>query len=501
MLVKILSSSYLGIEPFLVEVEVDITNGLPIFNIVGLGDTTISESKDRIRAAIKNMGYLLEPRRIIVNLTPTNVRKSGSHFDLPIAIGIMLGMKFFSDYNNILREYIVMGELSLTGEVRRSEGIISGVLMAKSLGYKGVIIPEANLEEAEIIEGIDIVPVKNIRDVVNFVQEKRKIKTRKKEKEIVKNIGLDMCDVKGQSQAKRALEISAAGGHNLLMIGAPGSGKSILAKRIVGILPPMTEKEIIETTKIYSVAGELNENLPIIVERPFRAPHHTSTITSIVGGGRIPKPGEISLANNGVLFLDEFTEFDREVIESLREPLEERNLSVTRSIGKIEYPAKLIFIGACNPCPCGNYFDEGMCTCTPYDLRRYSKKISGPIIERIDLYVEIHRLSEEEMLSQGETEGSDRIRERVIKAREIQRSRFGEEKVNSEMTNKEIEKFCIINSESETVLRQAIRNLNLSMRTYHKILKVARTIADLEERKSIEKKHILEAISFRKKTL
>lgn len=350
MLVKVLSSSYLGIEPFLVEVEVYVTNGLPIFNIVGLGDTTISESKDRIRSGIKNMGYFLEPRRVVVNLTPANIKKRGSHFDLPIAIGIMIGMKFISDYKGVLKDYILMGELSLTGEVRGVEGIINGVLLAKSKGFKGVIIPEENMDEASIIKDIEIIPIKNIRDVVKFIEEgvvrsKRVLNVSK-----VYQNNLDMQDVKGQIRAKRALEIVAAGGHNIIMVGSPGSGKSMLAKRLIGILPPMSESEIIETTKIYSIAGELNERVPIVVNRPFRDPHHTSTATSIIGGGRVPKPGEISLANNGVLFLDEFTEFDRVVIESLREPLEEKRISITRSLGKMEFPAKLIFVAACNPC-------------------------------------------------------------------------------------------------------------------------------------------------------
>ncbi|MGL6023293.1 MAG: YifB family Mg chelatase-like AAA ATPase [Cetobacterium sp.] len=350
MLVQVLSSSYLGIEPFLVEVEVDVTNGLPIFNIVGLGDATISESRDRIRSGIKNMGYLLEPRRIVVNLTPANIKKRGSHFDLPIAIGIMIGMKFISDYQGILKDYLLMGELSLTGEVRRADGIISGVLLAKSKGFKGVIIPEENLEEASIIKNIDIIPVKNLRDVVKFIEEG--VVRSKRVNNIVSEVknNLDMWDVKAQINAKRALEIVAAGGHNIIMVGAPGSGKSMLAKRISTILPPMSEEEIIETTKIYSIAGELSERTPIVLNRPFRDPHHTSTTTSIIGGGRTPKPGEISLANNGILFLDEFTEFDRVVIESLREPLEEKRISITRSLGKMEFPAKLIFIAACNPC-------------------------------------------------------------------------------------------------------------------------------------------------------
>lgn len=498
MLVKVLSSSYLGIEPFLVEVEVDITNGLPIFSIVGLGDITITESKDRIRSGIKNMGYMLEPRRIVVNLTPANIRKSGSHFDLPIAIGIMIGMRFIKDYKGILNNYLLMGELSLTGEIRRVDGVISGVLLAKEKGFEGVIIPEENLEEASIIKGIQILPVKNLRDVVKFIEEDKIISKRVLNNIEFKKSILDMVDVKGQSKAKRALEISAAGGHNIIMIGAPGSGKSMLAKRLVTILPEMTENEIIETTKIYSVAGELSDKKPIISSRPFRDPHHTSTTSSIIGGGRIPKPGEISLANNGVLFLDEFTEFDRVVIESLREPLEEKRVSITRSLGKMEFPAELIFVAACNPCACGNGFDEELCTCTPYDIRRYQRKLSGPIIDRIDLYVEIYRLNENEILNEEKGDTSEIIKQRVLNVREIQNKRFCGYKLNRDMSNSEIEKYCILDKESQSIIRNAIRTLNLSMRTYHKILKVARTIADLDNKEYINKNHLLEAINLRK---
>lgn len=498
MFVKILSSSFLGIEPFLVEVEVDIINGFPLFNIVGLGDTTISESKDRIRSAIKNMGFILEPKRIIVNLTPASIRKTGSHFDLPIGIGIMIGMRLFKDRRNILDKYIFMGELSLTGEVRGVKGVINAVLLAKEKDIKGVVIPYENYKEAALIDGIDIIPVKNLRDVIKFIENNERVEIKKEEKKINKKIELDMRDVKGQSMVKRALEICGAGEHNILMVGSPGSGKSMLAKRLITILPNMTQEEIIESTKIYSISGELKDGDYIIDRRPFRDPHHTATMSAIVGGGRFPRAGEVSLASNGVLFLDEFTEFDKGVIESLREPLEEKRISISRNYGKMEFPANIIFIGACNPCPCGNAFDSELCVCSSYDIRRYSKKLSGPIVDRIDLYVEVYRLTEEEMLAEEISDSSDEIRKRVINAREIQRKRYGENKTNGNMTSEEIEKYCKLDESSEKIIREAINSLNMSMRTYYKILKVARTIADLSGCENIEKQHLLEAITYRK---
>lgn len=499
MLVKILSASYLGIEPFLVEVEVDITNGLPIFTIVGLGDTVISESRDRIKSAIKNMGYNLEPKRIVVNLTPANLRKIGSHFDLPIALGVMVGMRFIRDYNDILKKYMFIGEVSLTGEVRRSQGVISAVLLAKELGYEGVVIPLKNISEASIIKGINIVPIRNLDDAVEFIENERVIDYRIEQREDIENLDIDMSDIRGQESAKRAIEISAAGGHNLIMVGSPGCGKSMLAKRLITILPEMDDKEIIESTKIYSVSGELTEERGIINKRPFRSPHHTSTPTAIIGGGRLPKPGEISLANNGILFMDEFIEFPREVIESLREPLEERKISVTRAMGKMEFPANFIFVAACNPCPCGKAFDEDQCNCSAFEIRRYNKKLSGPIIDRIDLYIEIRRLTESEILEGVSGESSAEVRNRVIDARERQNRRFNGNRLNGHMTNREIEKYCKMDKESEKIMREAIRSLNLSMRAYNKILKVARTIADLEGKENLEKSHLMEAIAFRKK--
>lgn len=499
MLEKVLSYNFLGIDSFIVEVEVDISNGLPYFNIVGLGDITINESKERIRSGLKNMGYMLEPRKITVNLTPANIRKYGSHFDLPIAIGILSGMKLINDFNGKLAEYIILGELSLTGEVRRADGVIAAAILAKEKGFKGIIIPEDNIEEAAIIDGIDIVAVKNIRDVANFFESGKKRNRRKvdiiKFREYEK---IDIVDIKGQEKAKRALEISASGGHNIIFVGSPGSGKSMLAKRMITILPEMSDKEKIETTKIYSLAGELSNKKPLILERPFRSPHHTATISSILGGGRVPRPGEVSLANNGILFFDEYTEFKGEVIQALREVLEKKEISIIRQSKKVVFPSNIIFIAAANPCFCGNLFEEDMCVCTPYDIRRYSKRLIGPVIDRIDLYVEMKRLTEEEMLSKEKGETSAEIRERVKKAREIQRKRFDNDRLNSDMSIEEIEKYCKIDSDGEKIVREAIRKLKLSMRTYHKILKIARTIADMDGREKIEKIDLLEAINYRK---
>lgn len=499
MLSKVYSSGFLGIESYRVEVEVDVSNGLPVFSIVGMADIAISESKERVRAALKNCRFDMNPKRIVVNLSPAGIKKEGPQFDLPIALGIMRAMGHISQEKR-LKEYMYIGELSLGGEVRRTKGIINAVICAKEQGMKGIVIPVENYREAKTIEGIELIPVADIREVYDFVEEGRIVK-REIEEEIPQpeESMLDLSQVKGQYRAKRALEIAAGGGHNLFMVGSPGSGKSMMAKRLPTIMPLMEQEEIIESTKIYSSAGMLGEDRPVIIRRPFRSPHHSSSGVALVGGGRIPKAGEISLAHNGVLFLDEATEFPRSILETLRQPMEDGRVSITRSDYRVEFPSEFILLISCNPCPCGMMYEEGgRCSCSPYQIEQYSRKISGPILDRMDLYIEVKRLKKEELMGYSEGEASERIRERVERARRIQRERFKGSRLNARMTQKDIRDHCRLEEPEKRLIEDAIERLNLSARSYDKILKVARTIADLEESSAIERRHLLEALSFRK---
>lgn len=498
MLAKVLSASFFGVEGYLIDVEVDISNGLPMFNIVGLGDIAISESKERVRASIKNSGFDFAPKRVVVNLSPAHIRKEGSSFDLAIALGILTAYGHINDEN--IKNYIVLGELSLSGDINRVTGIINAVITAKENNIKGIIVPYENYLEAKMIEGVEIVPVKTLKDVIAFFNDNKKLQYNEEIKEILEEIDYDFSQVKGQYKAKRAMEIAASGGHNLFMIGSPGSGKSMLAKRLPTILPQMVEEEIIECTKIFSIAGLLNEEKPIITKRPFRTPHHTASGVSIIGGGRVPKPGEITLAHNGVLFLDEMNEFPKQLIETLRQPLEDKEVSLSRAMYRIKFPSDFILIGASNPCKCGNYGDDSgrPCTCSEKDVKNYLGRISGPILDRMDLYIDIKRLGHDELLDYTPSEKSEAIRKRVELARELQRKRFGKNKTNSQMIQEDIKKYCHLNKEEKDLMKRAAERMAFSARSFDKILKVSRTIADLEGEEQIKKEHILEALSFRK---
>ncbi len=497
MLAEIISSSFIGVNGYIVNVEVDISNGLPNFSIVGMGDTAIAESRERIRPAIKNSGIDLLPKRIVVNLSPADISKKGASFDLPIAVGILASLNVVKKEK--LKNYMIIGELSLGGEIKGTRGIINNVITAKENLLEGIIIPYENAKEASMISGIKIIPVKKIKEIIKFLNGEIEINIdiKKEVEKIEYNIDFD--EVKGQTKAKRGIEISAAGGHNIFMSGSPGSGKSMLAKRIITILPKMTEKEIIESTKIHSISGYLTKGNPIINRRPFRTPHHTSSDVALIGGGRFPRPGEISLAHNGVLFLDEMPEFSRKVLEVLRQPLEDKKVSIARANFNTEFPADFILVGTSNPCPCGFLYEDlnspRQCTCSATQIRNYQNKLSGPIMDRMDLNLEIKRLNEDELLRYEKGESSESIKKRVENAREHQKKRG---KTNANLTNKDLKKYCKLDLESEEILKMASRNLGLSARGFDKILKVARTIADLENAKNIKKGHVIEAISYRR---